>query len=243
MPSLRGVKRRSNLVGDCFALLAMTTVFFSTPLFAFDVEGTIKVEAPYPVPAQIEVPKDHVAHCGAKRISTKLKISPEGALANAVIEVKGIPESAKMSPASQNPVLDQKDCEFSPHILVIPEGATVNILNSEPVIHNVRAFDEKAAMLFNLAMQPEKIQMIKKRFDENGKYIVRCGIHKWMHAFVIVQEHPYYAVSDSSGRFKITGLPEGEYTLNIWHEELGDLTAKVSASNPNVSVVYPTQKK
>lgn len=226
-----------------FAAFVFCFFVISAPAFAYDIEGTIKVEAPYPAPAQIEVPKDHVAHCGTKKVSTKFQVSPDGSLANAVIEVRGIALSSKMSPLADNPVLDQKNCEFAPHVLIIPEGTTVNILNSEPVIHNVRAFDEKAAMLFNLAMQPDKIQLIKKRFDDQGKYIVRCGIHKWMHAFVIVQDHPYYAVTDSSGRFKISGLPDGEYTLNIWHEELGDLTAKVSASNPNVNVVYPAQKK
>jgi len=219
--------------------LLIFTLFFivhSTSLFAFDVEGKIKLDPPFPKPVEIEVTGDHVKTCGTKKISQRVLVSPEGFLANAVIELKGA-----ANPGFQNQnekyVLDQMHCEFSPHVLLIPKGSKLEIRNSESVVHNVRAFDESALMQFNLP-SPIKGYLIKKQFDKAGHYIVRCGIHKWMHAQLIVQEHPFYALTNDSGYFKISGIPEGNYILKIWHESLGEKTIPVNSKTSNVLVTF-----
>ena len=226
---------RNNKKFIIFSLIVFQ-VFSCELLFGYDVEGWVKVNSPFPKPAEVIVPEKHVATCGAKKVSSKLKVSADGYVANAVVELKDVPSSSvQLSPKKF--ILDQQNCEFVPHALIVPKGSKVSILNSESNLHNVRAFDEKAFMLFNLAMPPEA-KPINKHFDNPGRFLVRCGIHHWMHAFVIVQDHPYYALTDDSGHFKITGIPDGNYTLTVWHESLGEVKTEVGIKNKVVNVVY-----
>jgi plastocyanin len=162
-----------------------------------------------------------------------------GGVANAVVKLEGDFPKTDGS-ATDKYVLDQIRCEFSPHVLLLPQGATLTILNSEAMLHNVRAFDEKINMLFNDAM-PKKGQVIKKKFDEPGRLIFRCGVHSWMHALVIVQEHPYYAVTSETGDFKISGISDGTYTLSVWHEVLGELRQEVSPESTFPILTYPSR--
>lgn len=214
--------------------------------FAFDLEGKVRLEPPLPEPAWLEIPQEHVKECGSKKRSPKLQISPEGFVANAVVKLEGIlPAQRGQSPLEETVpspayVFDQINCEFAPHVLLLPQGAALSILNSEAMLHNVRAFNEDTEMLFNDAM-PKKGQVLKKRFNEPGRIILRCGIHHWMHAIAVVQEHPFYAITDSNGHFKIEGIPEGTYTLSVWHETLGELKTEVNPAAHEAILTYPRQ--
>ena len=212
-------------------------IFLVPPLFAFDLEGKVRVDGPIPEARWIEVQAEHQSSCGEKKLSPKLKVSPGGFVANAVVKIEGPFVVAQVLPEG-NWTLDQVGCEFKPHVLLLPQGASVSILNSDGFLHNVRAFDEKAEMLFNDAM-PKKDQVLKKWLGQPGRYILRCGIHPWMHALVMVTEHPYYALTDESGHFKIEGIPEGSYTLSVWHEELGEMKTKVNQESSSVILTYP----
>ena len=213
---------------------------FASPLFAFDLEGRVKLDPPLPEARSIEVAKEHQAECGSKKLSPKLKVSPEGFVANAVIKVEGMVPTSGQLPAEKDFVLDQIDCEFKPHVVLLSRGANLSILNSDGFLHNVRAFDEKTEMLFNDAM-PKKGQVLRKRFDKPGRIIFRCGVHPWMHALVIVKEHPFYALTDETGYFKIAGIPEGNYTVSVWHEELGELKTQVDSKTQPLTLTYPVK--
>lgn len=229
------MKTRSS--GAIFTLLLPFLFSFTAPAAAYDVEGAVRLKPPFPSPVQIKVPQDQRETCGEYKLSPRLRLSPDGYVANAVIKIEG-PFAEKSSAAqSQSFSIDQVNCEFVPHALLLPKGATLSVLNSEPILHNVRAFDEKAQMLFNDAM-PVKGQVLKKEFKVPGKIPLRCGVHKWMHALIIVQEHPYYALSDENGKFKIQDIPDGNYTLTVWHEALGEMRTTVSPHNAQVAVVY-----
>ena len=146
-------------LGAVTALL-LFLFFFAPAVFAFDLEGQIKLKPPYPEASRLEVDEKHQSECGREKVSPKLKISPEGGVANAVVKLEGDFPPAAPAPG-QKFILDQVHCEFSPHVLLIPAGAELSILNSEAMLHNVRAFDESARMLFNVAM-PKKGQVLKK---------------------------------------------------------------------------------
>ena len=81
-------------------------------------------------------------------------------------------------------------------------GAEISILNSEAMLPNVRTFNEKAEMLFNVAM-PKKGAGFEEALRPAGHYVIRCGVHPWMYAIVVVREHPCYALTDGAGSFKI----------------------------------------
>lgn len=216
-------------------------LFFSQSALAFDLEGKVVLKPPFPEAPLLKIPEEHTASCGSEKRSPTLQVSPEGFIANAVVQLEGFFPSTKSLPLNGNFVLDQIGCEFSPHILLLPQGATLSILNSEEMLHNVRAFNERIEMLFNDAM-PKKGQVLKKRFDEPGRIVLRCGIHHWMHAIAVVQEHPYYAVTDEKGDFKIEGIPEGSYTLSVWHESLGELQAKVGPGTGLLTLTYQSKE-
>ncbi len=210
-------------------------------LLAYDIEGKVRLEPPFPEPVKITVSKEQQGDCGSVKSSPLLQISPEGYVANAVVKLEGdFPDTA---PPVQNQsfVLDQTHCEFVPHVLLIPRGAPLSILNSEPFLHNVRAFDEKANMLFNQAM-PIQGSLLKKTFEKGGRITLRCGVHHWMYALVIVQDHPYYALTDESGFFKLQNVPDGNHTLIVWHEALGEIRQSVNPQNAKVSVQYSAAK-
>ena len=200
----------------------------------------MSVEPPYPEPSLLPVDEKYVAECGQNKISSRLKIAPDGGVANAVIQLEGDFSTLRERPLEGDFVLDQIDCEFKPHLALVPQGTTVSILNSDGFLHNVRAFDEKAEMLFNDAM-PKKGQVLKKRLDRPGRIIVRCGLHHWMHAIVVVQEHSFYAVTDEQGHFKISGIPEGSYKLKAWHEELGEIEKEIDSQTNSLILTYPSK--
>jgi len=217
-------------------LLPFLLLFWSPVFLGFDLKGEVRLEGPPPKPAWLEVETKHQAECGEKLLSPKLRVSPEGGVENAVVWVEGnFPEPA---PAGKNYALDQKNCEFTPHVLLMPAGQTLSIINSDGFLHNVRAFDETTQMLFNDAM-PKKGQVLKKRFDRPGRVLVRCGLHHWMHALVVVQDHPYYVLTSPSGQFRISGIPEGNYTLHVWHETLGELKKEVRSDISPLELNYP----
>lgn len=220
--------------------LSFLTVTAWNPLQAeIFLEGKVRVSPPWPKPVEISVAEKHQAECGPTKESPKLLIAQDGGLANAVVYVADDMAPSGWKNRAQSYVLDQVRCEFSPHVLLLPPKATLTILNSEDMLHNVRAFDEKAQMLFNDAM-PIKGQILKKRFREPGRLVVRCGVHPWMHAIVIVQKHPHYALTDQSGHFHLGSLPGSTVRLHIWHELLGDTTAGAQAGEPFTMVTYPS---
>ena len=206
-------------------------------MLGFDIEGKVQLQGKLPQPSRLEVEAKHQADCGKGKLSPKLKVSAEGGVANTVVWIEGVPGGDISSAVEKNYELDQIHCEFNPHIQLIPKGATLSILNSDGFLHNVRAFDETALMLFNDAM-PKKGQVLRKRFDKPGRILVRCGVHNWMHALVVVQDHPYYALTDEKGAFKIAGIPEGTYTIRAWHESLGELREEATPQKKLIVLTY-----
>jgi hypothetical protein len=104
----------------------------------------------------------------------------------------------------------------------------VEILNSDPVTHNVHtvAFDNRP---FNRT-QPAALEKIEASFRVAEKVRVKCDIHGWMGAWIVVIDHPYHAVTGSDGGFVIGNVPAGTYTVEIWHETLGASTQTVTVT-------------
>ena len=223
----------------CCAFLFLTVL--SSSVFARTIEGKIKVSPPFPSTATFLIPEKDQEACGKEKRSPRVLLTPKGYLANAVIKLKGdfpfSPDTAQKTEV----LLNQQGCEFAPHVILADPQDTVSILNSDPFVHNVRAFDSKINMLFNDGMPPEN-NLLKKKFPTPGQYTVRCGIHKWMHAVLIVKEHPYYTLSGTDGSFKLENVPEGKLSLIVWHEMLGEITEEIPADKNTFEIVFPSKK-
>lgn len=113
-------------------------------------------------------------------------------------------------------------------MVLVPVGAELEIRNSDGILHNVRTASTRNAPV-NRA-QPKVRKAMPQRFAEPERVEVRCDVHPWMRGWVVVQDHPYYAVSDAQGGFSLTGVPPGDYELHLWHETLGEHVQPVTIS-------------
>ncbi|MBI1849160.1 MAG: carboxypeptidase regulatory-like domain-containing protein [Planctomycetes bacterium] len=165
---------------------------------------------------KIKVEKDP-ATCHDEKESPRLKVGPTGGLANAVVYLEDIHKGAGIDamPAGS---MDQKDCEYVPHVQVVPWNKEFVVKSSDPILHNVdMTFADNGASVMNQPF-PEPSQ-VKKKFKRPGIAQTKCDAgHVWMSATIFAVEHPYYAVTDSDGGYVLHDVPPGTYKLVCWHE-------------------------
>ena len=121
---------------------------------------------------------------------------------------------------------DQKSCEFKPHVLAFPAGSTIDVLNSDGILHNIHTTGKtnRGSTRRSRSSSRNRMKIDKPEWPIE----VQCDAHGWMHAYWIAQEHPYYAVTDADGDFKIGDLPAGDYEIEVWQEKLGKKTEKAT---------------
>jgi plastocyanin len=122
------------------------------------------------------------------------------------------------APAAK-PVIDQKGLMFTPHIVVVQQGTTVEFLNSDKVAHNVfwPSVGGNKKLTHNLGTWPQGEKRPFK-FDNPGAIPLLCNVHPEMAGYVVVSPTPYFALTDKSGAYKIENVPDGSYTVTAWHE-------------------------
>lgn len=151
-----------------------------------------------------------------------------GKLKNALIRITRGLEGKTLPPVStETVVLDQVNCLYEPRILGARVGQKVDIVNSDPTFHNVKAISKKNEE-FNIAM-PSQNERFTKVFTQPEFFLqTKCSVHPWMSAYIAVMNHPYFSVTNDAGEFSIHGLPPGEYTLEAWHEVFGTQTKQIT---------------
>lgn len=189
------------------------------------VSGTVKFEGTAPAPKQIDITKDKDV-CGLKpHFNQSLVVGGGGGIANAVVVIKGAKGDAK----GQEVKFDQKGCQYNPHVLAFPAGSTVDIVNSDGILHNIHTYST-ANPPFNMA-QPKFKKVIKKELDKPEVVKVTCDAHNWMRGWWYVTDTPYFAVTDDKGNFSIANVPPGNYTVEVWQEKLGTEDQKVDVKD------------
>jgi plastocyanin len=164
-------------------------------------------------------------HKDGPLLSDEVIVGDGGGLANVVVYVDSKVEG-DFEVSAEPAILDQVGCTYTPHILTMQAGQTLEVKNSDPLVHNVRSFAEKNRP-FNMGQTEGNVRekVLRKKELEIK---VKCDIHRWMTAYIFVFGHPFYAVTDETGNFSIEGLPAGEHTLVAWHEVYGRQEAKVT---------------
>ncbi len=185
------------------------------------ISGTIKWSGPVPHELDFPVSKDPqiCAPDGKKTVSLdRLIVGPEGGVANTIVYLKNISAGKAMDIPEQRRHLDQKRCRYIPHILLVPQNAALQMQSSDATLHTIHM---DGAASFNLPF-PFTNQIVSRTMSTPGLVNLHCnGGHVWMNAEMMVIPHPYYAVTDESGRFEFTSVPPGTYQIVAWHEGWG----------------------
>lgn len=180
---------------------------------------------PPPAPAAVKVGANP-EKCGTEQVPEVL-IGPEGAIRWAVVRI--VEAKGAWPATAEAPVLDQRGCKFVPHVVVVPAGKPLKVLNNDGILHNVHTFPQKNAPI-NVA-QPGFKKTMDTTFAQAENVRVGCDVHPWMNSWVIVSDTPFVGVTDATGSFTIPDVPPGSYTVSIWHETLGEQTAKVTVAD------------
>jgi plastocyanin len=198
------------------------------------IRGSAKFTGAKPTNSPIDMSEE--PQCKAKyqtppRAETAI-VNANGTLGNVFVYVKsGLPATQKYTAPATPVVVDQDGCRYRPHVLGVMVGQAVEIRNSDPLLHNIKATGRAAASnRFNIS-QPRAGMKTTRTFSASEVMVpLECNVHGWMNAFVGVLPHPFYAVTGTDGAFSIKGLPPGTYTVEAWHEKFGTRTATVTVA-------------
>jgi plastocyanin len=141
-----------------------------------------------------------------------------GVTGESVVYVDTIAGKTFPAPTAK-PVIDQKGLMFTPHIVAVQQGTTVEFLNSDKVAHNVfwPSVGGNKKLTHNLGTWPQGEKRSFK-FDNPGAVPLLCNVHPEMAGYIVVSPTPYFATTDKSGAYKIENVPDGSYTVTAWHE-------------------------
>ena len=185
------------------------------------IAGTVKWSGAVPHSLDFPVTKDpQICDPDSKKTVDleRLIVGPQGGIANTVIYLKHIASGKSMDLPEPRRHLDQKHCRYIPHILLVPENGSLSMMSSDATLHTIHM---DGAATFNLPF-PFVDRPTTRTMATPGLVHLRCnGGHVWMNAEMMVVPHPYYAVTDESGRFEFTNVPPGTYQIVAWHEGWG----------------------
>jgi len=190
-------------------------------------------------PAREQIKMDADAYCKgahAEPVYTQeVVVNGNGTLQWVLVYVKEGVTGSYPTPAA--PVtLDQRGCQYSPHIFGIQAGQPLKIVNSDGTLHNIHALP-KVNTEFNIGQPFQKMETIKKFDKVEVPLRFKCDVHKWMGAYCGVFNHPFYAATNDQGTFEIKGLPPGNYVIEAWQEKYGAQTQNVTITGAETKTV------
>jgi plastocyanin len=180
------------------------------------VTGSVTLAGAPPARPQVPVQKNREV-CGETVADDRLLVGPGGEVRYAVVTVEGVQGGTKPQRDTTH-VLDNHACRFVPHVQTAEVGQWLELRNGDPTLHNADARIGEET-IFNVALPHD--HQTRKPLARAGLVAITCDVHPWMSAFVVVADHPYHTVTDTSGTYEIRDLPAGTYRIRVWHEELG----------------------
>ena len=139
------------------------------------------------------------------------------------------------APGTETVRLDQKGCQYIPHVLVVQPNQPLDIYNDDPHSHNIHPL-AKVNPEWNKS-QPAGAPPIHTKWELPEFIPVKCNVHPWMHGWHMVLATSHYAVTDENGAFSLSGLAPGKYTVTAWQEQFGTQTQDVTISGTETKAI------
>ncbi len=214
------------------AVLLLVVCLIATHAFAQNNTGTIKghvrLSGKLPGNPYIRMGMDPMCskiNAGKRVIQEFVVASIDGSLANVFVSLHG---NLPQTPVStQHVTIDQRGCVYVPRVVGVRVGQTLQIKNSDPLLHNLHGLSGKENS-FNFGQPTAGLVYSFKPKNEEVMLHLKCDIHNWMNAYIGIVTNPYFAVSDTAGTFTIEKVPAGTYTLQAWHERYGPVMKTIT---------------
>jgi plastocyanin len=195
------------------------------------IAGNLRWSGPVPDLEPLPVRAQRAA-CGDEQPSRALTVSARGGVADAVVSLVHVRGGRAFAPPETPLTLERRGCRFEPHVAIAGIGHPVRFTNADPMIHNVRGFLEDRTVI-DLGL-PTEGSTAEVTLESPGVIRLVCDAgHTWEQAWLHVFEHPYAAVTDAGGAFRLQDVPPGQYVLRVWHE--GWIVSGTRAGRPRYS--------
>ncbi len=199
------------------------------------ITGTVKLDGTPPHQRGIDMAKDPVcvkANEGKPVHFENVVVGEGGGLENVVLYIsEGLGASEASAVPSTPATIDQKNCMYSPHVVVLDMDQHMKVVNSDQTTHNIHPLPAPGTgnIGWNKSQPPGSPPFDVTWKAKEVSIPVKCNIHPWMHGYIAVVKGPY-ATTDDKGSYTISGVPPGSYTVKAWQEEYGDQTQKVTVA-------------
>lgn len=165
--------------------------------------------------------------------SEDVVVNANGTLKNVFVYVKQGLEGKTFETPAASVKMDQKGCQYHPHVFGVQVNQPVEIINSDSTLHNVHGMPTQSKE-FNLGMPIQGMKLTRK-FDKPEVMVkFKCDVHPWMSAYAGVLSHPFFGVTNEEGAFEIKDLPAGQYVIEAWHEKFGVQTQNITIDEAGV---------
>lgn len=220
---------------------AIFVIFFATAAAAQGATGTIKGrvrligESPgNPVIRMGMDPRCAEMNAGKLVIQEAIAADPHGDLANVFVRLEG---RFPQTPIPSEPVvIDQRKCMYTPRVVGVQVGQTLEVKNTDTLAHDVHG-ESRVGNSFDTTTTPGGAPFQFKPRREEVMLPIKCDLHRWMTAYAGVVTNPYFAVSQENGAFEITKVPPGTYTIEAWQEVYGVVKKTVRVTSGGTAIV------
>ncbi|MEO5956939.1 MAG: carboxypeptidase-like regulatory domain-containing protein [Nitrospiraceae bacterium] len=228
------------------------------------IEGTVELKGAIPEPKGFNlITFPDPVYCGrisngsGWRLLHDFVVSPQGGLQDAIVLLEGV-QAGKPFETSV-PLIEARDCKFHPFMTIVRNGHAVEVINMDPVMHDIQGYETSlefgARTLFNTPLvmnqQHHRGDIHATHNHAPGKSLVgpvylnkgrrtfymQCGFHAYMESWAMAVNNPYYALTDSAGKFSIENIPPGTYQLVVWHPQTGPGVTKMVTIQPDGALV------
>jgi len=192
------------------------------------LKGAAKFQGAALKPTRIDMSSDpNCAKAHTTPATTEdLVIAANGGLANVIVYVSDGLGDRTFEPPQQPAVIEQKGCQYKPHVLALQTNQKLDVVNDDPTTHNIHPMPNNNRE-WNKS-QPHGMPVEEAFPREEIAIPVKCNVHPWMRSYIAVFKHPYFVVTDKDGNFDLKDLPPGTYTIKAWHEKLGTQSQKIT---------------